>query len=192
MPKIRFPQINRVGPIGLADGEHARLYRSQSLARASLKPFTDDQARKWRNQVAHSTNLGEPVKNGENHALSVMCVLDLLLRLHHNEYIYAAGIYEHLERDYGHLVIWDNITIGRILTGIATLCADKDQPAMEFGTHRGARVYVVREDYLDGWRYLGALREKAAQVQLNLLKLARHGEVLPRPETFWNEMEQAA
>jgi hypothetical protein len=187
MPRIRFPQIARHGAIGLSP--YAAKYQNPSLHKQSLKPFYDDQVARWRAQVGNSRNLAEPVKNGDSHALSVTCVLDLLLRLHHNEFVYPAALMPHLERDYGHLVQWDAITVGRILSGILSLCLDQPRRPIEFTHHGGARMLVVDEGTLDSWRFLGQLREKAGQRALENQKQARSGSAVPRDEGFWNHLE---
>lgn len=68
--------------------------------------------------------LMHPAKNGYNDPLSHLLLIDTLLRLRHGQQIRAAALKDLLNKDRPQL-LWDSVTVGRILTELTDMAAHR-------------------------------------------------------------------
>lgn len=194
MPKKLYPQITRLGHAALA--KHEAEYVSDPIHARGEKPFTRTTINRWRKQMGHGMRkddmLYQPVKNGENHALSIACVVDLLLRIDHDAYTFPAGVTALLEQDYGHLVQFDSFTVGRIfsnLIGNSPLLADKSQRPIGTVHWGGARQLVINWDSWKAWKWLGEIRDiMGRRASLDQKVMRQRGDA-PRTASVWDPVE---
>ena len=197
MPRRKFPQVTRHGALRLAP--HEQFYISEPLRHRGVTArglWGEKTVEHWRAQMGHGklvnrSLLYEPVRNGENHALSITCVLDLLLRVDHDTYVYAAGLHKLLIDEYGHLVTFDPYTVGRILSGLLDLQGDIPTDRQPFGTTSwgGARMIAVKWDDEQAWRWIGDVRARiAARAERDQEELRAGGET-SRSEEVWSTLE---
>lgn len=198
MAKRLFPQITRQGAARLA--KHDQAYVSESLYHQGLKPFRPSVVTKWRRQMGldpHDTPrkiLYQPVKNGQNDALSITCVLDLLLRIDHDSYVYPAGVTKLLRDEYGHLVQYDPYTVGRIFSDLLAAMPpglEHDEQPLATVHWGGARQLVVRADSLPAWQWLGLCRDLMGDRAESDQREAREGNPVPRTPETWNVLDAA-
>lgn len=200
MPKKLFPQIQRQGAARL--GKHAETYFPDSLKGRGMtsRGFFSDRTRDhWRKQMGRGrredrTMLYQPVKNGENDALTITCVLDLLMRVDHDAYTFSAGLTKLLGEEYGDLVWFDPYTVGRILKQLlgAQPALERHHRPMELVMWGGARQYVVRWDDANAWRWLAVARDrmgKRAEADQEALRDPKIGPPAPRTEDTWLVLE---
>lgn len=194
MPKKLYPQISRYGAASLA--KHEAQYTPDPLAARGEKPFSRTTIARWRRQMGHGmrkdTMLYQPIKNGENDALSITCLVDLLLRIDHDAYVFPSGMTALLEQEYGHLVRWDVYTVGRIfsnLIGNSPLLADKGERPIGTVHWGGARHLVINWSSWKAWQWLGEIRERMGRKAHEHQIAARKGHDVPRDAEIWNLVE---
>lgn len=194
MPKKLYPQITRYGSATLA--KHEAEYVSDPIHGRGEKPFDRTKIARWRKQMGHGMRkdgmLYQPVRNGENHALSIACVVDLLLRVDHDAYVYPAGMTALLTQEYGHLVQWDPYTVGRIFSGLignSPMLVDRGARPIGSVTWGGARQLVINWSSWKAWQWLGEIRERMGAKALRDITEMRAGNDVQRSPEVWDLVE---
>jgi hypothetical protein len=197
MPRRRYPHVRHGIPRW---SEYEERYVSKQVyARSNGNPFGRDLREKWMRQAGRGKGIKGtirwPTVNGPNDPISIMCVLDCILRLDSDGYIQAGGLASLLSSHYKH-IIWDSVNVGKILNGIAELgddaALDKNRLPLGSTIWSGAKQYALTED-LDGWLYLAALRDRAGTLAEKLAREAHENQMLPQRTTvIWDELGQVA
>ena len=178
---------------------HSRFdYTPASLASAiTTPPFPAEMTERWRRQAGRfpnqpRTRFYEPTKNGHYHPPTVAMVVDALLRVEADAYLFAGGLVEKvLKQEYRH-IIWDPYTVGRILAELQAVAGDKHPPnggnsplnRLQWG---GATVYVL-DPSLASWHWLGAVREQLFHAANDYLEAVWNGEIPTKSETMWVDL----
>ena len=118
--------------------------------RIELEPRTTGH---WR--VTAQGSLRHPTPNGHRDPLSILCVLDWLQNLQAPAVFTTPEAVDLLEVHYKH-ILWESVTVGRILGEIAELAheADPELPALTHGrSTRGAR-WALHTDGRRQWKWL--------------------------------------
>lgn len=198
MPKRRFPHVRHAPPRWSEFEAH---YKPASVRRVlgatNLYPLETIQH--WRLQAGHwkrqpKGTLRWPSVNGPNDPLSIMLVLDCIMRLETDAYIQAGGLTALLGREYQQ-VIWDPVNVGKILAGLHDLgmdAAPRGNGPLGRQSYGGAVMYAMSEDP-EAWKYLGAVRQRIGTITEGLIRAAHEDQVLPtRDSSVWDEIGQVA
>ncbi len=147
-------------------------YLTDDMAtRIELEPRTTGH---WR-VTAHGS-LRHPTPNGVNDPLSILAVLDLLQSVRPPLNFTTPTAVEWLEAFYKH-IIWDAVTVGRILGEISDLASEHDPELPAIARSRSARGarWTVHTDNRRQWRWLHDARvwmqdfaEKVVEDETNL------------------------
>ena len=125
----------------------------------------------WRRQVGRYPNQPKgkfvrPSPARDTDPVTVMCVIDCLMRVNPDAYINAGTLTNLLATEfagYKH-IIWNPTVVGRILSSIQFLAEDVklpnpgQAPMISRSTYGGQRYYVIQPD-LHTRQWLGALRD---------------------------------
>lgn len=145
---------------------------------------------RWNAQAGHTSRLPAryvhyPTLNGRNDPLTIMLVLDALLNLEIDAYITAGGLTRYL-REHHTDVMWDVVTVGRILAEITNQSRQIwPTPTLDRLMLGGAKQYVV-PDTMEAWSQLGELREYFGTLAEHRAQVMRNGHIdLPTTTAIW-------
>lgn len=171
-----------------------RRYWPASLhSRGHRNPMTPATMTRWSREMGFGrlprAMLFAPAPCGYNDPVTIACVLDLVLRSETDTYIEAGAFTERLTDMYGHLVVFDSFTVGKILSRLAQEQRDVERPAtanaLEYVTTGGARKYAVLEDF-EGWLWLAQVRNYMGLRAINRIDDMRKGQVPRRLDDIWD------
>ena len=154
----------------LTFSKHAEDYAPEGLQLTPGFPqlFPRANVERWRRQMGRFTNqpkgaLQYASQNGHFDPLSIAGVLDCILRLEVGPYINAGNLAYELNRNYDN-VLWDAVSVGRILSDLASFAMELKMPSEDhqrpiyLRKHGGIRNYIVHNDP-NGWQWLGLVRD---------------------------------
>lgn len=154
----------------LAFSEYAEDYAPAALQMTPEFPriFPKATTERWRRQMGRFTNqprgpLQYASPNGHFDPLSIAAAIDCILRLEIGPYINAGNLAYELNRSYEQ-ILWDPVTVGRILSDISGFAQELKMPSPQHERplytrkHGGIRNYVIHNDP-NGWQWLGLVRE---------------------------------
>lgn len=195
MAKKKFPQITRHGEILWAP--HENQYASELLRSQGLHPIPTATARRWGHEVGLPPvrrtpwPLFAPLRNGENEPLTILCVVDALLRARTDGYIHAGALSKALNDRYGQLVVFEPYTVGRVLRGLyeaqPSRAPDEGMKPLELAQWGGIKMYAIIESQAN-WIWLANARESASQ-QVRAFQEAAIEVGWPRTEFIWQAFE---
>ena len=118
--------------------------------RITLEPRTTGH---WR--VTAQGSLRHPTPNGVNDPLSILAVLDFLQNRQAPAAFHTPDVVFHLEAFYRH-ILWEGVTVGRILGEIAELARDADPelPALAHTHTRNGSRWTLHTDGRRQWKWL--------------------------------------
>lgn len=159
------------------------------------RPFPHTQTDIWRRQVGRFKNqpttfLYHPSRNGWNDPLTIMVIVDCLLRLNPRRYVSAAQLTAILQ-DHYKMISWDQHTVGKVLSDLHSWAQMAERPKgrmapIERVTWNGSRQYVL-DHSLAGWDWLGQAREYLGQAATKLIAIEHHNQIiLPRSDEVWD------
>ena len=138
---------------------------------------------KWAKQV---DNLFHPVPNGFNDPISTLNVLDAVMRLRPTDKIRAKFLVTLLQQTRGH-IIWDAVTVGRILGEITMLAYDafpeKERPISSKRDYIGTFWQIRHTATAHAW--LSSLRNHIGAVADETFKREMAGEAVKRGDSVW-------
>lgn len=145
--------------------------------------------KKW---LKEAGSLVRPTKNGYNDAMSHLFILDTLLRLQANQMIRASGLRQVLRREFPQ-IIWDNVTIGRILGELTDLAAETStgKGMLTSARDRLGTYFTLSDDHAT-YKWLAELREIASGKVAEEMAWINQG-LEPPARTFsvWDELHPA-
>jgi hypothetical protein len=187
MPPKKWPQYRRERP-QLTPGDRSRYFSREKLGTNRL--FTEYQIKKWSGQAR---NLRHAQAAGRQDPLSIMLVLDLLLRIEPEYEIRARDVTDLLSVEHPD-IWWDSVTTGRILTKLKEVIdqyctAEAGRRPLEMETDRDGAYYVMVPS-ISNWIMLGEMRERMGTLAEQVIENenaehARH----PRPDFPWEAFE---
>lgn len=202
MPRRKYVNIRRHGRPRLALREAHYVSQAFIEFTHNNRPFSDKLVQRWQRQMGRGrfqpkSMLVEPARNGENHALSITCVLDLLLRIETDTAIHPSGFTAMLNEEYGHLVFFDPYTVGRIFSGLLEAVEDSlvDRPAdwpraLDRIMESGARLIAVIDGATENRWWLGNAREAMGARAERDIAAIKEGMEPPRSEDTWAVLEE--
>lgn len=202
MPRRKFVNIKRHGRPRIS--KYEAHFTSEAMVQFTkvARPFPEKVEQKWRRQMGRGRfqpkgMLAMPSRNGENDAVSITCVLDLLLRIETDTAIHPSGFTDLLNEEYGHLVVFDPYTVGRIFTGLLDAAQDAmvDRPAhwqrpLDRIMESGARLLAVIDGAVENRWWLGNARELMGRKAQRDIAEVQQGASPPRSEATWLVLEQ--
>jgi hypothetical protein len=115
---------------------------------------------KWHREVKA---LFRPSRNGYNDTLSHLFLIDTLMRLKPDQIIRAAKLRDLLTETRPQM-LWDSVTVGRILTELADLAAERTKkgsvPVLSQGKDRNGTYFTLTHG-TDTYQWLASLRDIA-------------------------------
>lgn len=201
MPRRKYVNINRHGRPRISKYEGHFTSEAMVFYTKVARPFPEAVEQKWRRQMGRGRfqpkgMLAMPSRNGENDALSITCVLDLLLRIETDTAIHPAGFTQLLNEEYGHLVVFDPYTVGRIFSGLLEATEDamverpKDWPRpLDRIMESGARLLAVIDGAVENRWWLGNARELMGRRAERDIEEVKGGAQAPRSEATWLVLE---
>jgi hypothetical protein len=145
------------------------------------------QRRKWQRQVK---TLYYPTPCGYNDPLSVVCVVDFLMRVNPAETIRAKYVCDLLTVLNPQLV-WNAVTVGQILAEISLLATesfrDPDQRALvRTRDWQGNRWHINAT--ASAWKWLTLLRDHAGKLAETQIKAVAEGKEVRRNGSVWVDL----
>jgi hypothetical protein len=129
---------------------------------------------RWQNEAQTAYR---PAVNGYNDPLSHLLLIDELLRLSPHQTLRARALREHLTHQCPQ-VIWDTITVGRIMSELADLAdeakPDDATPPIVTGRDRFGRFFELAP-VAATYKWLADLRERASTIFHEELKFIADG-----------------
>lgn len=181
---------------------HADHYVTDALWSAgTTNPFGDPTRKRWAKQAGtvsfHPNPQLTPIaKNGRNDPLSIMYVLEYLLRSNTDETSVSSGaVTVELNKTFGHIYEWDAVTVGRILKGISDIAAGLErpehaQPPVSTTIYSGALAYIVDGANPAAITWLGCLREYFGRAAVEeRMKRRRYGHIPKRDDSIWDGID---
>jgi hypothetical protein len=112
--------------------------------------------------------------------VSIMCVLDLVLRLENDEPFRPQGFVRHLSQEYTQFS-WAPITAGRILSDLAeaALAVDPENPPIAKQLTHGGHRYWVNVSPVN-WQWLIDARLALGKLAEQTVALEQAGHTIPR------------
>lgn len=138
-----------------------------------------------RNEVQ---TLVHPTPAGYFDPVTIMSVLDMLLRLEHDTTVRPRDLVPLLQQHYPNL-IWKPIVVGRVMSDLCEAASAQANPpltkAMSFGGHR----YAITVD-AESWSWLLKAREGMAQLAKRTIEIERAtGEPMKRTSFPFEALE---
>lgn len=187
MPAKKWPGYRRTKP-QLTPGNRARYFSREKLKTDKL--FGTKQVQRWANQ-ANTMRHAQPA--GRQDPLSIMLVIDLLMRLEPETEVRARDLAEILNEEYKD-IWWDAITTGRIMTNLMTIVeqyctAPVGQRVLECEKDRDGFYYLLIPS-VPNWIFLGEMRERIGVLAREVIQEeeATHIQHI-RPDFPWEIFE---
>ena len=141
-------------------------------------------ARRGRNRYYHL-----PTVNGYNDPLSIMLVFDCMMRLETTS-ILQANTFTRILVDHYTQVRWDQITVGKILAGLATVTDDRGNPDFPPLTREKSNgvVYYVVSDHVRTREWMGRGREWLGEQVGKYIADYREGVPNTLPLTIYDDL----
>jgi len=149
------------------------------------------ETRTWQHQVQTSFH---PSRAGHNDPLSVMLVLDTLMRIRPSDMIRAKYLVGLLRQLHPHL-IWNTVTVGHILGELSELAEEAFED-----TER--RPLIQKRDFqsnfwqitvtADAWKWFSSLRTLIGKLNADSLARELRGEDVRRDTSVWSQIEWRA
>ena len=129
----------------------------------------------WRRQAGRFPNqpkqkLARPDPARDTDPLTIMLLLDGLLRTNPDAYINAGNLSMHLATDEAQYsqILWNPTVVGRLLSNIHVVAQEVappngGAPLIDRSTYGGQKNYVIQPD-IHTWHWLGCLREYYGQL----------------------------
>lgn len=172
--------------------DHDNSYQPDSMFEKGLKLFPQTTRERWRGQAGWARRARNrfyhlPTPNGRKDPLSIMLVFDCLMRLETSGVVQGNSLTRILMDNYDQ-VLWDPITVGRILSSIAVNtedCGDeRDGAPLEREKTNGVTYYVI-SDNVKTREWMGRAREWLGEVVGQYIRDVRSGVENPLPSTIY-------
>lgn len=174
--------------------DHDNTYQPDSMYEKGLKLFKQSERFRWREQAGWARRGRNrfhhlPTKNGRNDPLSVELVFDCLMRLNTDGIVQANNFTRILIDNYDQ-VLWDPVTVGVILTGLATVTDDRGAPGSPPITREksGGVVHYVISDAVATREWMGRAREWLGEQVGAYIRDYRAGVENNLPATIYDEI----
>lgn len=169
--------------------QHVDRNFGRPAAYSALSPYGDAEIpirtqRRWR---ADKKWLFHPAKNGVYDPVTYALVVETLLKLRPGAYWYAGGLAQHLN-DTEPGLIWDAVTVGRVLSDIADVTTEfleGQEPIIRRSRDYRGRFYAMTASK-EGRKLLVRLRELLRGLSHQIIARERQMEPSPRFESPLN------
>lgn len=184
MSRTKFPSHADAAP-RFSQGDYLPAVLAQPGVPALFSPGT---TKVWKRQRP----LAHPQPNSHFDPVSIALTLDAILRMEHDHLIRARPLADLLNEEYPQ-VMWDAVTVGKILASIVEAAkasgAPENEPPLARGVTSGAAFFAVHPSVLN-WRWLAALRHAMGARAEEVIETERRlGKRLARPDFPWDVTE---
>lgn len=194
----KYRHIQAVDRIRLSP--HDNIYCPSALYQTGQHPFPATKTAEWRAQAGWRQRqeargrLAYPQTNGRNDPLTIMLVLDCLMRLETDSYITANPLTAMLWQEYPQMT-WDAVTVGYILSKLAETTEDLPEaghmPPFAKVIYAGVAQYAIADDGLSR-RWMGRARDLVADKAKEAIQLATERQPIPKTDVIFDDIGNLA